>query len=123
MTSLRSLALGTIGGMAGGWVGYQVFFWLAGQGFYALAVPGAAVGLCAGLLAREGSLPLAAVSTALALGAGFYTEWRFAPFVADGSFGYFLTHVASLKPVTLVMIVAGAAVAFWLSIRSSSRGR
>ena len=44
---------------------------------------------------------------------GLITEWRFAPFVADGSLLYFLTHVGDLMPITLLMIGLSGVFAFW----------
>ena len=40
--------LGIVGAVAGGVAGYFVFFWIAQQGFYAIMLPGAAVGLGCG---------------------------------------------------------------------------
>ena len=45
---------------------------------------------------------------------GLYTEWKFAPFKADSSFAYLVSHAAELKPLTQIMIVAGAFFAYWL---------
>ncbi len=45
---------------------------------------------------------------------GLYSEWKFAPFRADDSFGYFMSHVADLKPITQGMIVLGAFFAYWM---------
>jgi len=42
---IRNLLAGILGAAAGGILGYFAFFWIAGQGFYALMVPGGLVGL------------------------------------------------------------------------------
>jgi hypothetical protein len=45
---------------------------------------------------------------------GLYTEWKFAPFRADDSFGYLVSHAWELKPITQGMIMLGAFFAYWL---------
>ena len=59
------------------------------------------------------------ISGVLALALGVFTEWRFAPFAADDTLAYFLLHVHQLKPITLIMIVAGALIGFWIPFRRS----
>jgi hypothetical protein len=108
-----SWILGLLGAAAGGFLGYCAFFWMARQGFYALVLPGAALGLGCGLLARGKSYGLAIVCGVLALLLGLVTEWRFAPFAADGSLPFFLAHLGDLRPFTLMAIVAGGIAAFW----------
>ncbi len=44
---------------------------------------------------------------------GCFTEWRFAPFIADDSLTYFLTHLHNLKTLTLIMIVVGGLCGYW----------
>ncbi len=53
----------------------------------------------------------------LALALGVLAEWQFAPFIRDGSLGYFVTHFYQLKPITLIMIAAGAFIGFWAPFR------
>ena len=53
----------------------------------------------------------------LALAIGLFTEWRFAPLADDNSLKYFLGHVYQLKPITLIMIAAGALLGFWIPFR------
>ncbi|MBC8115531.1 MAG: hypothetical protein H7062_14190 [Candidatus Saccharimonas sp.] len=103
----QTIALGLLGAAIGGCVGYFAFFWAAGQGFYALILPPALLGLTAGYFARCRSTPLAIVCALAGLALGLYTEWRFAPFRADPSLPYFLTHVHQLKPFTLLMLALG----------------
>jgi hypothetical protein len=109
-----STALGVIGGIAGGIFGVVLFFWIAKQGFYALVLPGAAVGLGCGLLARHKSALRGVACAFAALGLGLYTEWRFEPFVADDRFRYLVVHFYELKPITLIMIGLGVALAYYL---------
>jgi hypothetical protein len=109
-----STILGLVGGVVGGVVGYFAFFWITRQGFYGLMIPGALLGLGCGLLARHPSWGRGVACGLAALALGLYTEWKFAPFIADKSFGYLLAHIPQLKPITLVMIGVGALIAFWM---------
>jgi hypothetical protein len=117
---LIGLALGVAGALAGGIVGYFAFGWLAGQGFYALALPGVLVGVGAGWFPRERSLPLAVGCGILALVLGVFAEWKHFPFVKDESFGYFVTHLSDLRPFTLLMLAVGAVAGFWFAWRVGS---
>jgi hypothetical protein len=114
----KPLVLGLLGGVVGGVVGYFAFFWIAGQGFYALVLPGGLVGLGAGLAARTRSVPLAVVCALAALVLGFFCDWRFAPFKSDPSFVYYLTHLGSLdsRNLKIALVVIGAAVAYALAL-------
>jgi len=104
---------GLVGAVVGGTVGYVVFFWMAEQGFYAIVLPGALLGLGCGALSGGSSYRLGAVCGLLALTLGIVTEWRFAPFKDDGGLWYFVTHVSDLRSQTLVTIGAGGFFAFW----------
>jgi hypothetical protein len=86
------------------------------QGFYALVLPGGVLGLGAGW-SQNRSVGLAVVCGIAALALGLYTEWKFFPFVQDGSLSFFLTHLHELRPVTLLMISAGAFIGFWVPFR------
>ena len=108
--------LALLGALVGGALGYLAFFWLAGQGFYALVLPGALLGLGGGL-ARPRSRFVPVVCGLMALVLGLIIEWRFAPFTADTSLPYFLSHVHQLKPLTLIVIAVGAAIGFWVPFR------
>ncbi|MCY2966999.1 MAG: hypothetical protein NT069_25755 [Planctomycetota bacterium] len=100
----------------GGCLGYLAFFWLVGQGLYGLVLPGGALGMMAGI-PRNQSKVAAIACGLLALLLGLFTEWRFAPMKVDDGFGYFLTQVHRLKPVTLLMIAVGGAIGFWIPFR------
>jgi hypothetical protein len=97
-------------------VGYFSFFWISGQGFYALALPAAFVGLGAGLCARHRSSLLAIICSVAGLALGLFTEWRFAPFVADNSLSYFLGHLHLLRPLTWIMLALGAFLSYRLAL-------
>lgn len=100
---IRSL----IGAAIGGAIGYFLFGWVLKQGFYAMILPGAALGFGAAKLAPIESATQGTICAVLATALGLLTEWRHFPFVKDDSLPYFLTHIHDLRPMTLIMIVAG----------------
>src|SRR4051794_25822851 len=99
--------LGIVGAVIGGALGLYLFLWITRSGFYGLMIPGALLGVGCSLLAQHASLGRGIACGIAAVLLGLYAEWRFAPFVADGSFGYLLTHFMELKPITLIMIALG----------------
>jgi hypothetical protein len=113
---MSKMARGLIGAAVGGTLGYFAFFWMARHGFYALVLPAALLGLGAGLCARVRSTPLGVVCGVAGLVLGLFTEWRFAPFVADSSLSYFITHIHRLRPITLIMLGVGAGLSYWLGL-------
>jgi hypothetical protein len=92
-----------------------LFQFLLARQFYALALPGAVVGIGAGLVARGRSQTLAAICAAAAIVLAIVIEWQRAPFKEDGSFRYFATHLHQLDggAVKFVMIAVGALCAYW----------
>ena len=115
-----TIAAGLLGAAVGGCLGYFAFFWIARQGFYALIIPPGLLGFTAGLCARRRSTALAWICGGAGLMLGLFTEWRFAPFVADGSLLYFIAHIHTLKPLTLIMLALGAFFSYRLAL---GRGR
>ena len=113
--------LGLIGAIAGGIVGFYGFGWFYRYGFYAMILPGALLGAGCGLLAGTRSHLRGALCAAAALALSLYTEWAFFPFIADGSFGYFLRHIPDLRPVSLLMIALGTFAGFYFG-RDALRG-
>lgn len=119
--ALDSALLVLIGAAAGGVAGYLLFWPIARSGFYAIVLPGAMVGIGAGL-ARNRSVLMALLCGLLAIGLGLYTEWRYAPFVRDERIEYFVTHIHELKPITLGLIGLGGFIGFWMPFRRISTG-
>jgi len=111
-----SILRGFLGAGLGGVVGYFAFGWLARQGLYAAALPGALLGLGCGWLAKERSLPLSAICGVAAMGLGVFSEWSLMPFIADGSFRYFMAHLHLLPPIKLIMLSLGGVFGFWFSL-------
>lgn len=112
---LTNAALSLVGAAVGGVLGYLAFGWLAGQGFYALALPGVLLGLGATVLARRRSMALAVACGVLALALGVFAEWKHFPFAKDDSLNYFVTHLFDLRPFTLIMIGLGGFGGFWFA--------
>jgi len=54
---------------------------------------------------------------------GLFTEWRFAPFIADPSFTYFITHAHNLQITTLIMIAIGGLCGFWFGMGREGESR
>jgi hypothetical protein len=96
--------------------------WVAHQGLYGPAIPGGLLGLGAGIFkTRSKAIPI--VCGLAALGLSLFTEWHFEPFVADGSLGYFLSHVHQLQPITLLMIAVGTWIGLWIPFRRGQEVR
>ena len=110
------LALGFIGAAVGAALGYAAFFWAARQGFYAIVLPPALLGLGAGLGARRRSRFIACVAAVAGLALGLFVEWKFSPFVVDQSLAYFVTHLHTLRPLTILMIVLGGILSYRLAL-------
>ncbi len=117
---MKDKALAFTGAIIGGTVGYFAFFWIVRQGLYGLILPGGLLGLGASVVPSR-SAWFCAVFGVMALALGLFTEWRFAPFIKDGSLLFFLAHVYQLRPITLFMIGAGAVIGFWAPFRRSAR--
>jgi len=96
--------LGIGGGLVGAVLGYFLFIAMAGQGFYAIVLPGALAGLGCGALSGRKSNCLGIICVIIALIAGVLSEWRLR---------YFLTHLHKLRGFTLFLILLGGFCAFW----------
>ena len=119
---MKNNILALVAALVGGTLGYFAFFWIAKQGFYALALPGGLLGLAAGVV-KNRSVGVAVVCGLMATALGLFTEYRFEPFIKDDSLSYFLAHVFDLRPVTLLMIIAGGTVGFWVPFRQREQER
>ena len=104
---------GLLKALVGGLIGYFAFFWLVKQGFSLVALPGGLLGVGGGL-GKGKSMVLAITCGILALLLGFFVQWRYAPFIEDGSLGFFITHLHALSPMTLIAIGLGGLLGFWL---------
>jgi hypothetical protein len=118
-----NILLGLVGAAIGGVVGFYVFRWILNQGFYALIIPPALLGLGAGYCARGRSVPLAIICGFAGLALALFTEWRCVPFIADDGFTFFITHIFSKNRVTLIMIVIGTIASYRLALGMDERPR
>ena len=113
--SIARVLLASLVGLCGGVLGHFIFIWMAQQGFYALLIPGAFVGMGAAMILKERSVPLMIICGVLGLALGILSEWRLSPFIADHSLSYFITHFFDLRPLTRIMVLLGAACAAYLA--------
>lgn len=116
--SLRKsrIGLGLVGAAVGGVAGFFVFQWIFRQGFYALIIPGASLGLVGGYCVRGRSVPFAILCGIAGLALGLFTEWRFFPFAKDESLVYYITHIQGKRPITLIMLAIGTVISFRLAL-------
>ena len=114
--SALDMTLGIIGAVAGACVGYLLFRVMARQGVYAIVLPGALTGIACGSLSRGKSVPLGIACALIGLAAGIFAEWRFAPFIEDDGLPFFLRHIHQLTPVSQILILLGACLAFWFGL-------
>ena len=70
--------LSLIGAAAGGAIGFFAFGWLLRQGYYAMVLPGAMVGIGCGLLSRRDSLVRGILCGLAGLALGLFCEWKHA---------------------------------------------
>jgi hypothetical protein len=118
---VRSNLLTVCFAFVGGLLGYLGFVSLLDRGYYALVLPGGLLGLAAGI-PRSRSLLVPLLCGILGIMAGLLAEYRFAPFIADRSLGFFLIHASDLKPLTLLLIALGGLIGFWVPFRRRVRG-
>jgi hypothetical protein len=122
---LISNMLGLVGAIIGGVLGFYTFRWLVGHGFYGLAIPGAFLGLGCSLMARHSSIPRGIACGVGALVLSLYSETTIL-LAPNDNITYVITHLQQ-EPVTLLMIVVGTLIAFWIGkdagYRSLTQGR
>ena len=115
------IALGLIAAAIAGCIGYFAFFWITSQGFYAIILPPALLGLAAGYAVGARSQPFAIACGAAGLALGIFTEWKFAPFKADGSLVYFVTHVHETKQLTQILLAIGTVICYRMALGMDQR--
>jgi hypothetical protein len=105
---------GIAGALAGGVLGVVVFTLLVRYvGVYAMAIPGALVGLGGGNAARRRSLVLGILCAALAAVAMIISEWWNFPWQKDESLGFFLRNLGQLSTLFWISLLLGGGLAFW----------
>ena len=110
----KAWGMGLVGAALGATASWFIYNWAYSQGFYALALPGAAVGLGFSALSRRVMTAGAIFCAVAAFFLMAACEWNHSPFATDDSFTYFLTHVHQVdSQMTLVMMGLGVLMAFW----------
>ena len=110
------ILFGLVGAFIGAALGYSLVFIIARQGFYAIVLPGALLGLGCGALSGRRSVVLGIVCGVLSLAVSVYTQWRLAPFIKDESFSFYLAHLLDVNRLTQILILIGTAFAFWFGM-------
>lgn len=123
---LSTIIRGAGGALAGAVIGFFAFTLLVTYvGIYAMAVPGALVGVVCGYCINRRSLLLGIVCAGIAGANMIFAEWWNFPFVKDESLGFFLRNLGELKWHFWLSIFLGGGLAFWFgqgNDRTPSRG-
>lgn len=101
------------GAVAGGIAGYFLFALLLRNNLYTSMIPGALLGIGAGLAARGKSPLLGIICGVAAIPLAIWSEWMLMPFAKDNSLTFFLANLHQLPPLHLIMMAIGAAAAWW----------
>ena len=114
--SILAMLRGLAGGVAGGVAGYFVFIWLAGQGFYALTLPGALLGLGCGWASRRKSIVLGVLCAVMGLALGIVSDWRVKVPIGDGSLWGYVMNLHQRNAMTLIFLALGVLFAYWFGL-------
>ncbi len=107
----KAWGMGVVGAALGAFAGWFIFGWLVSQGFYALVLPGAAVGLGFGALSRRPMIAGGVFCAVVAFILTLACEWRF--FANLQTLEEFLKDLPNETPVTFLMMGLGVLMAFW----------
>ena len=107
------LLRGIAGAIAGSIAGYFLFWFLLKNGLYSSMIPGALLGIGAGLAARGRSQVLGIICGVAAIPLAIWSEWHLMPFANDNSLKFFLANLHQLPILHLLMMALGAAAAWW----------
>jgi hypothetical protein len=110
--NLISNLLGVVGAALGGVAGFYLYCWIVSKGLVGGMIPGAFLGLGCSLLARHPSYARGIVCGIAGLALGFFSDW----YTNDTTktFWEYLQNLRSVNQVYLLMILFGAAIAFWI---------
>ena len=115
-----------LGAGVGGAIGVTAYWLLLRASIHMAGVAGIGASLGVSFAARSRSVPWGIGTAVLALVVSIGTEWWFRPFVADPSFPYFVAHLAGLPSLSLVSLLAAAAIGFYFGCgreRAAATGR
>ena len=110
-----------IGATLGGGLGVLIYWLALHNGFHILAAVALGPGVGSGLVARRRSLAWGVAIGIVSVAFTIVIEWLFLPFTADGSLGYFLTHVGDLSLKSQLSIIAAAAIGFYFGMGRNPR--
>ena len=109
--------LAVIRGIGGAVIGFGVFTLLATYfGLYAIALPGALVGLICGYCTQRRSPVLGIVCAGIAAATMILAEWWNFPLIKDKSLGFFLQNLRDLHALFWLSLLLGGGLAFWLGM-------
>ena len=110
---------GLVGAVVGGAFGFALCWFLVKQmGLYAVAMPGAFLGLGCGTLSRIRTIPLGIFCLLAGFALGIVMEWFLFPFLDDKSLGYFLQNLDKLDNPkrTWLFVGLGTLFAGWFGL-------
>jgi hypothetical protein len=105
---------GISGALAGAALGFAAFtLLLKYSGVYAMAIPGALVGLVCGYCINRRSLVLGVICAGIAAANMVFAEWWNFPFKKDEGLGFFLQNLNQLSGLFWLSLLLGGGLAFW----------
>jgi L-aminopeptidase/D-esterase-like protein len=114
-------ARGFCGGAVGGGLGYLAFRWMLTQGYYALVLPGALIGMGAGLGSGRRMLSLGLLSAVGALVVGVVADWNSLIAPAPTFLGHVATLLDANRRTPAILILVGVAISFYFGIGRDRR--
>jgi uncharacterized membrane protein len=92
--------------------GFYLYCWIVTKGLVGGMIPGALLGLGCSLLARHQSYARGVVCGIAGLVLGFFADWY--TNLTTKTFWEYLHDLKSVNQVYILMILLGAAIAFWI---------
>ena len=108
-----SIIRGIAGAIVGAIAGFFLFYLLIRIGLYGVALPGALAGMGGGWLSGRVSTSVGIACVVVAIVATVLSEWYVAPFIADSSLTFFVTHIHKTRTIFLVLGTIGIIMAFY----------
>ena len=113
-SDVLNLIRGIGGALAGALLGFGIFTLLIKYaGLYAMAIPGALVGLVCSYCLQRRSLVVGIVCAGIAAATMIFAEWWNFPFKKDASLGFFVQNLGQLSGLFWLSLLLGSGLAFW----------
>jgi hypothetical protein len=112
-SQIQSWGLGIVGAFVGGVAGWLLCSLMHQNGFYALALPGAGIGLGFALLSKRPMISGGVFCAVAAFAVSIFWEGINRPFVVDDSLSYFFANLHELTPPTWLFVGLGTVLAYW----------